>query len=87
MKKLMSKPAALLLAAMFLRRNRFLLIDEPTNHLDMPGREVVAHYLAGKQGFTFDACVLAGKEVICFRGESYKPDYKRIQNSQYTHRN
>ncbi len=41
----------LLLAAMFLRKNRFLLIDEPTNHLDMAGREVVARYLQGKQGF------------------------------------
>lgn len=41
----------LLLAAMFLRRNRFLLIDEPTNHLDMAGREIVARYLRGKQGF------------------------------------
>ena len=41
----------LLMAAMFLRKNRFLLIDEPTNHLDMAGREVVAKYLQGRQGF------------------------------------
>lgn len=41
----------LLLAAMFLRKNRFLLIDEPTNHLDMAGREVVARYLRGQKGF------------------------------------
>ena len=41
----------LLLAAMFLRKNRFLLIDEPTNHLDMAGREVVAKYLKHRQGF------------------------------------
>ncbi len=43
--------ARLLLAALFLRKNRFLLIDEPTNHLDLRGRGTVADYLAGKQGF------------------------------------
>ena len=41
----------LMLAAMFLRRNRFLLIDEPTNHLDREGRERVAEYLRRKKGF------------------------------------
>ena len=41
----------LLLALLFARDNRFLLIDEPTNHLDLPGRELVSHYLNGKKGF------------------------------------
>ena len=41
----------LMLAGMFLRRNRFLLIDEPTNHLDAEGRAQVAEYLNGKKGF------------------------------------
>ena len=41
----------LLLAALFLKKHRFLLIDEPTNHLDLHGREVVAGYLAEKSGF------------------------------------
>ena len=41
----------LMLGALFLRKNRFLLIDEPTNHLDRAGRERVAEYLSGKQGF------------------------------------
>lgn len=41
----------LLLAAMFLKENRFLLIDEPTNHLDMRGRELLSRYLNGKSGF------------------------------------
>ncbi len=40
-----------LLAAMFLRENAFLLIDEPTNHLDMRGRELVSDYLRTKKGF------------------------------------
>lgn len=41
----------ILLAALFLRENRFLLIDEPTNHLDTRGREIVRAYLNGKKGF------------------------------------
>ena len=41
----------LLLAALFLRKNNFLLIDEPTNHLDLQGRALLGRYLAGKRGF------------------------------------
>lgn len=41
----------LLLAALFLRKNNFLLIDEPTNHLDAEGRECVAKYLNKKNEF------------------------------------
>ncbi len=40
-----------LLAALFLKDNCFLLIDEPTNHLDMDAREVVGKYLDRKKGF------------------------------------
>ena len=40
-----------LLAALFLRENAFLLIDEPTNHLDEKGRELLAAYLRTKKGF------------------------------------
>ena len=43
--------AKLLLAAMFGRENRFLLIDEPTNHLDLHGREILSRYLHSKKGF------------------------------------
>ena len=39
------------LAALFLKKNAFLLIDEPTNHLDMLGRQQLAEYLNGKKGF------------------------------------
>ncbi len=54
-----------LIASLFLRENRFLLIDEPTNHLDMEGRKVVSEYLNKKKGFILvshdrsflDACV------------------------------
>jgi len=40
-----------MLAAMFIKENRFLLIDEPTNHLDLRGRELVSEYLRTKSGF------------------------------------
>jgi lincosamide and streptogramin A transport system ATP-binding/permease protein len=41
----------IMLAALFLKKNNFLLIDEPTNHLDMEGRETLADYLQSKKGF------------------------------------
>lgn len=40
-----------LLAALFLRENSFLLIDEPTNHLDLRARRLVGDYLRTKSGF------------------------------------
>lgn len=40
-----------LLTALFLKENSFLLIDEPTNHLDLNGRKLVSDYLKSKQGF------------------------------------
>ena len=43
--------AKVLLAMLFAREHRFLLIDEPTNHLDLAGRRVVSRYLNGKSGF------------------------------------
>lgn len=41
----------IMLAALFLKKNSFLLIDEPTNHLDTDGRQMVADYLQSKKGF------------------------------------
>jgi lincosamide and streptogramin A transport system ATP-binding/permease protein len=40
-----------MLAALFLKENSFLLIDEPTNHLDMYARKIVSKYLNSKRGF------------------------------------
>ncbi len=40
-----------LLAALFLISNAFLLIDEPTNHLDTAGRDSIKNYLKKKKGF------------------------------------
>ncbi len=41
----------IMLAALFLKKNNFLLIDEPTNHLDREGRQILAEYLQTKKGF------------------------------------
>ncbi len=40
-----------LLAALFLKENSYLLIDEPTNHLDAEARAIVSGYLKGKKSF------------------------------------
>ncbi|WP_294908521.1 ribosomal protection-like ABC-F family protein [uncultured Ruminococcus sp.] len=40
-----------MIALLFIRDNRFLLIDEPTNHLDIEGRRIVSNYLNSKKGF------------------------------------
>ena len=40
-----------LLGALFVRENKFLLIDEPTNHLDLEGRKLLGEYLNQKKGF------------------------------------
>ncbi len=40
-----------LLAALFMRENNFLLIDEPTDHLDVNARETVSKYLKSKKSF------------------------------------
>ena len=41
----------ILLIALFLKENNFLLIDEPTNHLDNETRENLINYLKKKKGF------------------------------------
>lgn len=40
-----------MIALLFIKENRFLLIDEPTNHLDIEGRRIVSNYLNSKKGF------------------------------------
>lgn len=41
----------MLMLALFLRPNAFVLLDEPTNHLDIRGKQAIAHYLKQKKGF------------------------------------
>lgn len=60
----------IMLMALFLKKNNFLLIDEPTNHLDTEGRKILSEYLNTKKGFilvshdrTFlDGCV---DHILC----------------------
>ncbi len=84
-----------MLAALFLKKNQFLLIDEPTNHLDMEGREILAGYLQTKQGFILvshdraflDTCIdhvlsinRAGIEVIRGNYTTWQQNKERQDN-------
>ncbi len=40
-----------MLAVLFLKEEKFLLIDEPTNHLDSGARKIIREYLKKKKGF------------------------------------
>lgn len=41
----------MMIIALFLRKNSFVLLDEPTNHLDISGKELMAQYLSRRSGF------------------------------------
>ncbi|BBE30104.1 Lsa family ABC-F type ribosomal protection protein [Tepiditoga spiralis] len=41
----------IMIIAMFLRKDNYLLIDEPTNHLDISSREQLGKYLSKKKNF------------------------------------
>lgn len=86
-----------LLAALFLNEERFLLIDEPTNHLDARARELVAAYLKKKRSFILvshdraflDGCVdhilslnRADIEVRGGNFSSWLEDFERTQESE-----
>ena len=84
-----------LLAALFLKENSFLLIDEPTNHLDMETRKLVSSYLNRKKGFILvshdrmflDSCIdhvlSINKENIEIRKGDFSSwyDNKRLQDN------
>lgn len=86
-----------LLAALFLNEEHFLLIDEPTNHLDVKAREIVSKYLKKKRGFILvshdrrflDGCVdhilslnKANIEVQNGNFSSWMENFERQQNSE-----
>lgn len=86
-----------MLAALFLNEDRFLLIDEPTNHLDAQAREIVSSYLKRKKGFILvshdryflDGCVdhilslnRANIEVRNGNFSSWLENFERIQESE-----
>ena len=83
-----------LLAALFLREDRFPLIDEPTNHLDAQGRDLVSAYLRRQRGFILvshdrrflDGCVdhilalnRADIQVQAGTYSSWKENFDRLQ--------
>ena len=85
----------ILLAALFLREGRFLLIDEPTNHLDITARRAVAKYLQKKKSFILvshdreflDGCVdhilslnRGNIEVQNGNYSSWRENFERAQN-------
>ncbi|CAM3830514.1 Lsa family ABC-F type ribosomal protection protein [Mesobacillus zeae] len=86
-----------LLAALFLNEDQFLLIDEPTNHLDTDARKVVSDYLRKKKGFILishdriflDGCVdhilsinRANIEVQSGNYSSWKLNFDRQQEHE-----
>ena len=86
-----------MLAALFLNEDRFLLIDEPTNHLDAQAREIVSSYLKRKKGFILvshdryflDGCVdhilsLNRNDIEVRNGNfsSWLEDFERTQESE-----
>lgn len=73
-----------LLAALFLKHDNFLLIDEPTNHLDAKGREAIADYLAAKKGFILvshdrDLLDRAVDHILCINRANIE-----VQQGNYT---
>ena len=83
-----------LLAALFLNEERFLLIDEPTNHLDTNARKLVSSYLKKKKGFLLvshdrrflDGCVdhilslnKTGAEIQSGNFSSFMENFNRQQ--------
>ncbi|MGG2015578.1 Lsa family ABC-F type ribosomal protection protein [Bacillus sp. S10(2024)] len=86
-----------LLAALFLNEDQFLLIDEPTNHLDTDARKMVSDYLRKKKGFILishdriflDGCVdhilsinRANIEVQSGNYSSWKLNFDRQQEHE-----
>lgn len=74
----------LMIAALFLRKNGFLLIDEPTNHLDIQGRGTLEAYLKSKKGFilvSHDRALLDG--VVDHVLSINRADI-RVQQGNYT---
>ncbi len=86
-----------LLAALFLTEDQFLLIDEPTNHLDTDARKMVSDYLRKKKGFILishdriflDGCVdhilsinRANIEVQTGNYSSWKLNFDRQQEHE-----
>lgn len=88
------------IALMFSTDDNFLLIDEPTNHLDIEGRQAIANYLMGKQGYIvishdrsfLDTCIdhvlaINKKTITLHKGNysSWQREFDSIQQSEIEH--
>lgn len=91
-----------LLAALFLNEEHFLLIDEPTNHLDTQARELLSAYLQRKKSFILishdrhflDGCVdhilsinRSNIEVQSGNFSSFKENFERQQEFEIKQNN
>ncbi len=74
----------LMLAALFLRSGRFLLIDEPTNHLDSEGRAMVAEYLKTKSGFLAVSHDRDFLDSVCDHILALEKQGARVVNGNYS---
>ncbi len=74
----------LMMAALFLKENHFLLIDEPTNHLDMAGRERMAQYLSGKAGFLVASHDRSFLDTACDHILALEKQGARVVNGNYS---
>ena len=72
------------LAALFLRKNAFLLIDEPTNHLDAEGRTLLRSYLASKKGFILVSHDRALLDGVCDHILSLNRATIEVQKGNYS---
>ncbi len=74
----------LMLAALFLRSGRFLLIDEPTNHLDTQGRAMVADYLKTKSAFLAVSHDRDFLDSVCDHILALEKQGARVVNGNYS---
>lgn len=72
------------LAALFLRKNAFLLIDEPTNHLDAEGRALLRDYLVCKKGFILVSHDRALLDGVCDHILSLNRATIEVQKGNYS---
>lgn len=73
-----------LIVSLFADATRFPLIDEPTNHLDMQGREDLADYLAGKEGFLLVSHDRAFLDRTCDHVVSINKSDVRVNRGNYS---
>ncbi len=74
----------MMLCALFLKKNNYLLIDEPTNHLDNEGRKKVAGYLKNQSGFLLVSHDRAFLDNCCDHIMALQKQGIRIEQGTYS---